>query len=95
MHRRSVVFLIIGLLLLFPLGASALSAARPEEVGLSSERLARIGQALTRQIDPVAFRVPLPWWRVRSASRTSKPSGSSIPRAAPRWPRTPFSGSTR
>ena len=31
------------------------SAASPEEVGLSSERLARIGQALTNQIDARSF----------------------------------------
>jgi hypothetical protein len=43
MHRRSALFLAIGLLLLFPLGASAFSAVSPEEVGLSRERLARIG----------------------------------------------------
>jgi hypothetical protein len=38
------------------------------------QRLARIGQALTRQID-AAFRAPLPSWRAR-ASRTSQPNGS-------------------
>src|SRR5687767_7857657 len=55
MHRRSVLLFAISLLLLFPIGASALSAARPEDVGLSSERLARIGQALTSQIDARSF----------------------------------------
>ena len=55
MHRRSALFLAMGLLLLFPLGTSVLSAAGPEEVGLSSERLARIGQALTRQIEARSF----------------------------------------
>lgn len=55
MHRLSALFLAIGLLLLVPLGTSVLSAASPEEVGLSSERLARIGQALTRQIEARSF----------------------------------------
>ena len=55
MHRRSALFLAMGLLLLFPLGTSVLLAASPEEVGLSSERLARIGQALTRQIEARSF----------------------------------------
>ena len=55
MPRRSALLLIMGLLLLFPLGARVLLAASPEEVGLSSERLARIGQALTRQIEARSF----------------------------------------
>ena len=55
MHRRSVLLFAISLLLLFPIGASALSAASPEDVGLSSERLARIGQALTSQIEARSF----------------------------------------
>jgi CubicO group peptidase (beta-lactamase class C family) len=55
MHRRSVLFVALGWLFLCPMGASALSAANPEEVGLSRERLARIGQALTHQIDARSF----------------------------------------
>ena len=55
MHRRSALCLVMGILLLFPLGARVLSAANPDEVGLSSERLARIGQALTRQIEARSF----------------------------------------
>jgi CubicO group peptidase (beta-lactamase class C family) len=55
MPRRSAVFFVLGLLLFFPSGASVLAAASPEEAGLSSERLARIGQALTRQIDARSF----------------------------------------
>src|SRR5215831_3158345 len=55
MHRLPALFLAMGLLILFPLGTSVLSAASPEEVGLSSERLARIGQALTRQIEARSF----------------------------------------
>ena len=39
----------------FPIGTSAFPAANPEEVGLSRERLARIGQALTSQIDARSF----------------------------------------
>ena len=45
----------MGFLPLVPLGARVLSAASPDEVGLSSERLARIGQALTRQIEARSF----------------------------------------
>jgi CubicO group peptidase (beta-lactamase class C family) len=37
------------------MSTSAFSAASPTEVGLSSERLARIGQALTQQIDARSF----------------------------------------
>ena len=55
MPRRSAVLLVMGFLLLVPLGARVLLAASPEEVGLSSERLARIGQALTRQIEARSF----------------------------------------
>src|SRR5215468_11147531 len=55
MHRLPALFLAMALLLLFPLGTNVLSAASPEEVGLSSERLARIGQALTRQIEARSF----------------------------------------
>jgi CubicO group peptidase (beta-lactamase class C family) len=55
MGRRSAFSLAVVLLLLFPIAASALSSAKPEEVGLSSERLARIGQALSRQIEAKSF----------------------------------------
>ena len=55
MHRRSALLLAVVLLLLFPIGAGARPAASAEEVGLSQERLARIGQALTRQIDEGSF----------------------------------------
>jgi CubicO group peptidase (beta-lactamase class C family) len=55
MHRRAVLFLALGWLCLFPMGTSAFPGANPEEVGLSRERLARIGQALTRQIDAHRF----------------------------------------
>ena len=50
MHRLPALLLAMGLLLLFPLGTSMLSAASPEEVGLSSERLARIGQAAQERV---------------------------------------------
>ena len=55
MHRRSTLCFAVVLLLLFPIGACALETAKPEEVGLSTERLARIGQALNRQIDAKSF----------------------------------------
>ena len=55
MHRRSLVFLALGWLLLVAMDAGAFSAASPEEVGLSTERLARIGQALTHQIEARSF----------------------------------------
>jgi CubicO group peptidase (beta-lactamase class C family) len=55
MHRRPALCFAVGLLLLFPIGTSAFPAANPEEVGLSRERLVRIGQALTRQIDARSF----------------------------------------
>jgi len=42
-------------LLLFPIGACALEAANPDKVGLSRERLARIGPALNRQIEERSF----------------------------------------
>ena len=54
MHR--VLSRLIGIvLLLFPLTASALPTATPEEVGLSRERLARIAPALSRQIEAKSF----------------------------------------
>ena len=55
MHSRRTLGLAVVLLLLFPLGTCALETAKPEEVGLSTERLARIGQALNRQIDAQSF----------------------------------------
>jgi CubicO group peptidase (beta-lactamase class C family) len=55
MHRRLAWLLAVGLLLLYPLMTTGLLAASPEEVGLSSERLARIGQALARQIEARSF----------------------------------------
>jgi CubicO group peptidase (beta-lactamase class C family) len=49
--------LLLALLLSFaaPIAAAAFQTAKPEEVGLSRDRLARIGQALTRQIEERSF----------------------------------------
>ena len=55
MSRRSALLLAVVLLLLFPIGAGALEATNPEKVGLSRERLARIGRALNRQIEERSF----------------------------------------
>ena len=55
MARRCAVLLAVILLLLVPIGARALETAKPEDVGLSTDRLARIGQALTRQIEERSF----------------------------------------
>src|SRR5213594_2440287 len=54
MHRLAASLFGVVLLLL-PLGAQALPTAPPEEVGLSSERLARIAPALSRQIEARSF----------------------------------------
>jgi CubicO group peptidase (beta-lactamase class C family) len=55
MYRRSTVCLAVVVLLLLPIGACALETATPEEVGLSTQRLARIGEALKRQSDARSF----------------------------------------
>ena len=56
-----------------PLAAAA-STARPEEVGLSSERLKRIGELLQRQIDAKVFPGAVRSSRATAASRTSRPT---------------------
>ena len=51
------LLLLLAFLLSFaaPIAAAAFQAAKPEEVGLSRDRLARVGQALTRQIEERSF----------------------------------------
>jgi CubicO group peptidase (beta-lactamase class C family) len=53
--RRPSLLLLAVLIFLLPVSASALPSASPEEVGLSKERLARIGSALSRQIEAKSF----------------------------------------
>ena len=53
--RRRALLLSLVVLLVIPLDARALPTASPEEVGLSKERLARIGQALNGQIEAKSF----------------------------------------
>jgi len=53
--RRRALLLSFIMLLVIPLDARALSTASPQEVGLSKERLARIGQALNGQIEAKSF----------------------------------------
>jgi CubicO group peptidase (beta-lactamase class C family) len=53
--RRWVLLLAFVLSLVAPIGARALPAGSPEEVGLSKERLARIGQMLNGQIEIRSF----------------------------------------
>src|SRR5215475_8393978 len=53
--RRRVLLLSVLMLLVVPIHARALPSASPEEVGLSKERLARIGQALSGQIELKSF----------------------------------------
>ena len=50
-----VVILLLLVLLALPIPAAALPAANPEDVGLSKDRLARIGPALSRQIEAKSF----------------------------------------
>jgi CubicO group peptidase (beta-lactamase class C family) len=54
MARRFAVLLAV-VLVLVPFAARAIETAKPEDVGLSAERLARIGQALSRQIEDRHF----------------------------------------
>src|SRR5881628_3900165 len=54
MRRRALLLSFVALLLT-PVDARALPTASPEEVGLSRERLARIGQALNGQIEAKSF----------------------------------------
>ena len=53
--RRRVLLLSFILLLVAPISARALPPGSPEEVGLSKERLARIGQMLNGQIEMRSF----------------------------------------
>ena len=53
--RRLALLLALVLSSVAPIGAAAFQAAKPEEVGLSRDRLARIGPALTRQIEEGSF----------------------------------------
>jgi CubicO group peptidase (beta-lactamase class C family) len=53
--RRLSVLLALVLSFAAPIGAGAFQAAKPEEVGLSRDRLARIGPAMTRQIEERSF----------------------------------------
>ena len=53
--RRLSVLLALVVSLTAPIAAAAFQAAKPEEVGLSRDRLARIGPALTRQIEERSF----------------------------------------
>src|SRR5690242_16531166 len=53
--RRRALLLSFVMLLLIPIDARALSTASPQEVGMSKERLARIGQALNGQIEVKSF----------------------------------------
>ena len=46
-YLRSIVFLAAA----FPLAAASIPGSKPEEVGFSSERLARIHQTVQRHID--------------------------------------------
>src|SRR5499427_6071835 len=54
MPRRALLLSLVMVLLL-PIHARALPSASPDEVGLSKERLARIGQAMTGQIELKSF----------------------------------------
>ncbi|HVR28882.1 MAG TPA: serine hydrolase domain-containing protein [Thermoanaerobaculia bacterium] len=47
----AVIAVLVVLLVAAPLSANGLKAARPEEVGLSSERLARIGKRMQAYVD--------------------------------------------
>src|SRR5215813_4522842 len=53
--RRRALLLFLVMVLAVPIHARALPSASPEEVGLSRERLARIGQALKGQIELKSF----------------------------------------
>ena len=53
--RRRVLLVSFVLLLVAPISARALPPGAPEEVGLSKERLARIGQMLNGQIEMRSF----------------------------------------
>jgi len=53
--RSRALLLAVVMLLVIPLDAHALPTASPEEVGLSRERLARIGQMLNGQIEIKSF----------------------------------------
>jgi CubicO group peptidase (beta-lactamase class C family) len=51
MKRAAIVVLVLSLLVAGAAGAADLSSAKPEQVGLSSERLDRIGQVLRADVE--------------------------------------------
>src|SRR5262249_42449812 len=53
--RKRALLLSLVVLLVVPVGVRAQSSAAPETVGMSKERLARIGQALNGQIEAKSF----------------------------------------
>ena len=62
-------------LVLLPLTAASLPTARPEEVGLSTERLQRIHEMIMRHVEARTFRAPSRWWRGAGGWSTSKLTG--------------------
>jgi CubicO group peptidase (beta-lactamase class C family) len=54
MARRCALLLAL-IVLLGPIAAWALDTAKPEDVGLSADRLARIGPALNKQVEAQSF----------------------------------------
>ena len=51
MKRKPAFILVVGLLLCAPLSAQRLPTASPESLGLSSERLERVGDAFQGYVD--------------------------------------------
>ena len=64
--------LLVSALLALPLAAASIQGAKPEDVGLSSDRLQRIHEAMERHIQAGDLREGSPWSRARAAWRTSK-----------------------
>jgi hypothetical protein len=51
MRKSATLLLTVFAVLALPLAAASVSTAKPEEVGVSSDRLKRIGQMIQRRID--------------------------------------------
>ena len=89
--------LLLALVLSFdaPIGAPAFQAAKPEEVGLSRERLARIGPALTRQIEERSFPGAVALVARKGRIAYFEAVGQLDPKTGAPCRRTQSSGSTR
>jgi hypothetical protein len=83
--RRFLILLVVSTSLSVSMAwAQGLPSAKPEDVGLSSERLGRIGKVLQAEIQAKKLPGAIAVVARRGGSPTSRRSARAIRRAAPR-----------